>query len=89
MISLPLHEMDHEMQQMAFYASMDMPTILDPRFDFEGYALADGGTYGAVNMQDAINSCRKLDFDDKNIFLDLSVCGGVVSDHQQVRTLER
>lgn len=91
-ISLPLHKMtfeDENMQLQGILGSMNLPNMAPPLESFEGYALADGGTFAAINMQDAINDCRELGFADKDIYLDLSVCGYSVSDHKDVRKLER
>lgn len=90
MITLPLHKMStHEDEIQALAASCSLPGGFPVNSHFEGYNMVDGGMFAAINLQDAIDSCREIVDDDENILIDISVCGASVNEHQDVRKLER
>lgn len=55
-------------------ASTSIPIAFAPTSTIDGMQLVDGGTFSDANVQDAVEKCRELVDDDKDIIIDVVMC---------------
>lgn len=58
----------------AVMASSSIPFVFPPQH-FHGFVLMDGGTVYDVNIDSAVNQCLDMGFEEKDIIMDVVVCG--------------
>ena len=62
-----------ELPQAAM-SSGSIPVVFPPQH-FHGYVLMDGGTVWDINIDSAVNQCLDAGYDEKDIIMDVIVCG--------------
>lgn len=66
--------LDPKLQGEAVAASASIPVAFKPTDTIKDYQLVDGGTFSDLNLQDAIEKCREIVDDDRDIIVDVIMC---------------
>mmetsp|Transcript_2530 Transcript_2530/g.4247 ORF Transcript_2530/g.4247 Transcript_2530/m.4247 type:complete len:199 (+) Transcript_2530:367-963(+) len=66
--------MDPQLLIESVASSASIPVAFYPTATIDDLELVDGTTYSSVNPEDAVEKCRELVADDKDIVLDIVMC---------------